>query len=136
MRNCEGASVGDETKKDKNGFEERANEPQTIGELGAKVAKSWEERYLRSMPTPINPRADEERAAEALKAAIGSLRERGVPLVAARIVAADAMKPTEPLQRVKAFMDEQPGTLVLAGGAGCGKSVAAAWAVAGSPKEQ
>jgi DNA replication protein DnaC len=68
------------------------------------------------------------------------LADRQIPLRAARVIvgaAADGSDGDGPIdletpamRLVRGFMTDKPGTIAIAGGVGCGKTLAAAWAVA------
>ena len=57
------------------------------------------------------------------------LEARGVPSRAADLISSGKMLENPTIERVRRFMASQPGTLVLSGSKGTGKTVAAAWAM-------
>lgn len=60
---------------------------------------------------------------------------RDIPLKAARVLVT-GVRATRAIGLVMKFMEGEPGTIVLSGGVGTGKSVAASWAVSGRVRER
>jgi len=111
---------------------DRFREPKAVGDIVATLL-----RRVNKMEYYVPPPVDHEKEArEELERKIIVLRGRGIPAKAAKIVAAAAMNETDALARVKSFLGGKPGSLVLSGTAGCGKTVAAAWAVSLAPREK
>jgi len=103
----------------------RRAEAMPLGDLIREVTDRIGERIDAAPPAP--PPVDEE--AKARERRLMLLLDRGIPLDAADIVASDNLRNTKAIGYVKDFMGDRAGTLVISGGVGSGKTVAAAWMV-------
>jgi DNA replication protein DnaC len=136
----------DDEKKQIAGDDEREHETKPLSELVAKVMKQVEANIeaKETLGEPIVP-PKEDAAEQEMRAKLRRLADRGVPLRAARVIVGvngdgggdgpiDLRTPA--MVVVRGFMAGPSGTIAISGGVGCGKTIAAAWAVAQKVRER
>jgi DNA replication protein DnaC len=105
---------------------ERLSREETPGDLARRVLEKYVARTEANGIVPP-PAEDLSAARDArLRLLLGRKIRRG----AAEIIVDGQLKETTALEHAKAFLEKPFGTLVLSGGKGCGKTVAASWAIA------
>lgn len=112
---------------------ERTAQPESLKDVVDRVMQKLEERRANA------PAIEDTTALARQRERDDKIRyfvARGIPRDAAELIVDDALQDTPAVARARQFLDGPPGTLVISGGVGSGKTVAASWAVSQRPSSR
>lgn len=102
-----------------------------LTELMSEVVERISQRIEDKPPPPLPDTSAEDRLT-AMRVLLG----RNIPLDAVERIVDQKVADTPAVQFMRAFIAGTPGTIILSGGVGCGKTIAAGWGVAQRPHER